>query len=196
MPDDPPPIAPPIQPPPVIDTTRREVALDEHGNIAEDLECRGCGYNLQGRSPSPDPENVCPECSMPIARSIRGDELRFCDPAWVSRIVRGLKLILISVFTMFGVVVLLIVTMRSSAMLRALMCPGHQSTLPIRHNRLCFVLFWNRDRHCPRQGRPSDLPTTHYMRRNRPLQASGGAIPSRTQLACRPRVHCSKEVLT
>ncbi|MCH7547310.1 MAG: hypothetical protein IID30_12995 [Planctomycetes bacterium] len=98
----PPIVAPPIVPPPVIEARRREVRLDEDGRIAEHVDCRGCGYNLQGLTP----QGKCPECSMPIERSIHGDELRFSDPAWVGSLARGVQFILIGFFTFLGFYIL------------------------------------------------------------------------------------------
>lgn len=101
----PPIVPPPILPPPVIEAGRREVRLDEDGRIAEPVDCRGCGYNLQGLTP----QGKCPECSMPIERSIHGDELRFSDPAWVGSLARGVQFILIGFFTFLGFSILYII---------------------------------------------------------------------------------------
>ncbi|MCZ6543817.1 MAG: hypothetical protein O6768_09140 [Planctomycetota bacterium] len=89
--------APPIAP------ERREVRLDDAGRLAEDLTCRSCGYNLRGLNP----KIACPECSTPIDRSIHGDLLQFCDPAWVGRMGRGLQLIIIGLLVnvAYGIVV-------------------------------------------------------------------------------------------
>jgi hypothetical protein len=99
MSDDPltPPIAPPTAPESP-EESDREVALDNLGRIAESVECRQCGYNLQGLIPSTN----CPECAMPIVRSIRGDELRFSDPGWVRILAQGAQVILIGIFTVLA----------------------------------------------------------------------------------------------
>ena len=101
----PPILTPPIVPPPVIEAGRREVLVDENDRIDEHVDCRGCGYNLQGLML----QGKCPECSMPIARSIRGDELRFSDPAWVGSLARGVQFILIGFFTFLGFGILYII---------------------------------------------------------------------------------------
>lgn len=78
------PAPPPVAPPPKTEPALK-VRLDETGLIAQDVGCRGCGYNLRGLGI----EATCPECSIPIRRSVYGDLLRFCDPAWVARLGRG-----------------------------------------------------------------------------------------------------------
>lgn len=70
---------------------RRSLRLDEQGRIDEDLLCRACDYNLRGLHESAD----CPECSTPIARSTRPDLLRFSDPSWLTRLSKGMLLIII-----------------------------------------------------------------------------------------------------
>ena len=70
---------------------RRSLRLDDQGRIDEDLLCRSCDYNLRGLHGSAD----CPECSTPIDRSARPDLLRFSDPTWLTRLSRGMLLIII-----------------------------------------------------------------------------------------------------
>lgn len=65
-------------------------ALDEAGFVAQDIECKRCGYNLRGLQP----ENRCPECGTPVGLSIAGDLLRFSDPNWVATVARGLGIML------------------------------------------------------------------------------------------------------
>ena len=70
---------------------RRSLRLDDQGRINEDLLCRACDYNLRGLHVSAD----CPECSTPIARSARPDLLRFSDPTWMTRLSKGMLIIII-----------------------------------------------------------------------------------------------------
>ncbi|MEE8458687.1 MAG: hypothetical protein V3S08_02375 [Phycisphaerales bacterium] len=67
--------------------------LDDQGRIDEDLLCRACDYNLRGLSETAD----CPECSTPVARSARPDLVRFSDPIWLTRLSRGMLLIIIGI---------------------------------------------------------------------------------------------------
>ncbi len=55
------------------------------GRIASDIACRGCGYNLRTLSH----DQLCPECGLPVARSVLGDLLRYSDPAYVRTLSRG-----------------------------------------------------------------------------------------------------------
>ncbi len=74
-------------------TAPREVLLDEAGHVAESLSCRGCGYDLKGIAA----DGICPECASAVERSIRGDLLQFCDPAWLDRLGQGLLLIFVGI---------------------------------------------------------------------------------------------------
>ncbi len=47
-------------------TTTTPAPLDEAGRLALDLNCVTCGYNLRGL----DPETICPECGIPVGRSL------------------------------------------------------------------------------------------------------------------------------
>ncbi len=73
------PAAPPVVPAPPKTEPVLKAHFDETGLIAEDVGCRGCGYNLRGLRI----EATCPECSIPIGRSVFGDLLRYCNPAWL-----------------------------------------------------------------------------------------------------------------
>lgn len=64
--------------------------LDAHGAIAEDSECKRCGYNLRGLKE----DGRCPECGTPIGLSTQGDLLCFADPEWVEKVGHGMTIIL------------------------------------------------------------------------------------------------------
>ncbi len=64
--------------------------LDASGDIATDVACRRCGYNLRGLRL----DGRCPECGTPIGLSTSGDFLRFPDPAWVEKLALGIHIIL------------------------------------------------------------------------------------------------------
>lgn len=89
-----------ITPPPVVQEPppaegRRECILDSDGRLAESISCRRCGYDLRGL----DPDGRCPECRTAVARSIRGDLLRFCEPQWTGRLAAGMLWLVIGVMT-------------------------------------------------------------------------------------------------
>jgi hypothetical protein len=61
--------------------------------VQSDITCNHCGYNLRGLFP----EGNCPECGESIARSLRGNLLRFADPRWLRRVHLGLGVIFYTV---------------------------------------------------------------------------------------------------
>lgn len=87
----------------------QRVSTDEHGNIAEELPCISCGYNLFSMST----ENICPECGVAVGRSVMGDYLKYCNPKWVSKLSIGTNMVVIGVF-IFIVVFVLGIAMVSS----------------------------------------------------------------------------------
>jgi hypothetical protein len=72
--------------------TAPDAALDDAGNIAEDVTCRRCGYNLRGLPR----EALCPECATPAALSARSDLLRYTDPRWLEKVLLGLRVAVIA----------------------------------------------------------------------------------------------------
>jgi hypothetical protein len=76
-----------------IDAGLPEPALDEAGRLTDEVSCRHCGYNLRGL-PVDQP---CPECTTPVGRSVRGDMLRFSDPAWVECLARGARIYVLAI---------------------------------------------------------------------------------------------------
>lgn len=75
-----------------------DAVLDEEGQIAEDIECRHCGYDLRGLRLN----GRCPECGTAVGRSIHGDFLRFCDPPWVHQLAAGAWWMILSIFIGVG----------------------------------------------------------------------------------------------
>jgi hypothetical protein len=75
-----------------------EVALDERGQICEDINCRACGYDLRGLKP----DGRCPECGAAVGRSIHGDLLRFSDPEWVRGLADGAWWMILTIFLSLG----------------------------------------------------------------------------------------------
>ncbi len=73
------------------------VRLDEMGRIAQDLDCVRCGYNLRGL----EPRASCPECDEAVARALRGELLRFADPAWVTSLSAGVVWLVVGLTGMF-----------------------------------------------------------------------------------------------
>jgi len=72
-------------PPPIV-----VLPIDENGIVNADVTCRGCSYNVRGLHQG----GKCPECGTPVGLSIRGNLLRYSDPAWVDKLSRGVDLIL------------------------------------------------------------------------------------------------------
>lgn len=52
------------------------VAIDDEGRIADDLECRGCGYNLRTLGETAR----CPECNKPIRESLAAGKKAVAAP--------------------------------------------------------------------------------------------------------------------
>ncbi len=53
--------------------------------VVGSVVCRRCGYDLSGMAAS----GRCPECSMSVRRSMRGDLLSSSDPGYVAMLARG-----------------------------------------------------------------------------------------------------------
>ena len=58
--------------------------------VPEGTPCKQCGYALEGL-PS---DGMCPECGLPIERSLTDDQLRHSSPAYLALLHRGVFLIL------------------------------------------------------------------------------------------------------
>jgi len=87
-----------MNPPPVVPTLRplstsASAKLDAAGNVAADVACRRCGYNLR-TLPS---VGKCPECGTAVGRSLHGDLLQYSDPEWVEKLASGMNWIIASV---------------------------------------------------------------------------------------------------
>jgi hypothetical protein len=61
-------------------------------SISFDLPCLGCRYNLRTLTAAA----VCPECGLPIVRTLDHGWLIFADAAWLRRVHSGLSLLLLS----------------------------------------------------------------------------------------------------
>lgn len=57
--------------------------------VPEGPTCRRCGYELKGLPM----KGQCPECALPVARSLRGNLLEYSDPAYLGRLASGALLV-------------------------------------------------------------------------------------------------------
>ena len=69
-----------------------QVPLDGEGRVNVDHSCVQCGYNLR----TLPREGRCPECGATVLESIVGDFLQYSDPAWLAKLSRGLKIIVLT----------------------------------------------------------------------------------------------------
>jgi hypothetical protein len=72
-------------------------AILEPTVVLIDTPCRKCQYDLRSLSV----EGRCPECGTPVGLSIRGDLLRYSDPAWLHMLRRGITFVIAAV--VFGI---------------------------------------------------------------------------------------------
>jgi len=61
-------------------------------DVARDLGCARCGYNLRGLSHNA----TCPECGVPVKHSLHGPWLRYADRRWAKQTLRGLQWVMVS----------------------------------------------------------------------------------------------------
>lgn len=61
----------------------------------DDVRCIRCGYALTALPVAGD----CPECGTAIRLSLAGDRIVNADPGWLDRLVRGLRLLHLGMFT-------------------------------------------------------------------------------------------------
>lgn len=55
------------------------------GTVIENVACIGCGYNLRTLALS----TSCPECALPVFKSMRPDPLHYVHPRWLKDVRRG-----------------------------------------------------------------------------------------------------------
>lgn len=63
----------------------RPPRLGADGRLDEDINCRGCNYNLRGQSLT----GTCPECGTPVENSLTSNNLRFANPDWLRSLYTG-----------------------------------------------------------------------------------------------------------
>lgn len=63
------------------------VETDVAGRLVRDTGCLKCGYNLRGAKV----EGACPECGLPVGRSVLGDRFRYADAGWIDSVCDGLS---------------------------------------------------------------------------------------------------------
>jgi hypothetical protein len=58
-------------------------------------QCIGCGYDLSGVSA----DGRCPECAVPVVRTLQGDRLRFSPPEYLATLKQGATVTAVGVLT-------------------------------------------------------------------------------------------------
>ena len=81
--------APPTVPPVIASPDEASVPIGADGNLAADRACVRCGYNLRGLPRA----GVCPECSTPVADSLRTKILKYSSPEYLAKLHRGVFLV-------------------------------------------------------------------------------------------------------
>lgn len=78
----------------------------ETKQIDGDILCVSCAYNLRGLGE----KGKCPECGIPIERSLWGDLLKYADASWLRRLRIGLLLMQICSVTVYASMAFSVVT--------------------------------------------------------------------------------------
>lgn len=65
----------------------------QNGFVVERAICKQCAYDLSGLNS----EGLCPECGLPIERSLTEDLLEFSSPAYLASLHKGVVLILTAI---------------------------------------------------------------------------------------------------
>jgi hypothetical protein len=69
--------------------------------VLPDLACSGCSYNLRGLPLT----GACPECSAPVADSLRARSLPFAAPHYRATLLAGLNTVLTGLLLLIGVTI-------------------------------------------------------------------------------------------
>ncbi len=81
----------------------RTTEANEPPPALADLLCLACGYNLRGLRPG----GVCPECGLPVERTLRGGRLYFAEASYLRALLRGSRFVITSAWVaLFGGVLL------------------------------------------------------------------------------------------
>ena len=80
---------------------------DASGYVIQPIPCRACGQQLQGLHEA----HRCPQCGMPVGRSVQPGVLRFAPPAWLGVVRSGLLLEFWTIITAIILVTIAIVAL-------------------------------------------------------------------------------------
>lgn len=84
---------------------RNPVNPDAKSDAVSHIACITCGYDLRGQSI----DSKCPECGMPVERSIRGDLLQYANRDWMRSVTRGAALVKWGVWCVTAYIPLMVV---------------------------------------------------------------------------------------